>query len=159
MNKKRITELLQTLWTDVLTSKDLEEFVEKYRDELDDDFIDVTASVIESATAEGEDEMARFFRVALKNIVRMTSDLPPKEDIIKAYKLLVKMGEEIKTKEQLIAFAQGNLEQFDDTFFLTLDSVANMEEKHGITQNLQFYAEMKETLLQMKKMSDAESED
>ncbi len=61
MSPERIQELVRILWNEVESGEQLHEFILKYADELDQDFLTGIAALVQLAKESGNENAGRFF--------------------------------------------------------------------------------------------------
>lgn len=138
MISERIQELLQILWEEAQTHEGLQTFVEKYGDELDEDFLTGILAVIAKANEDGNEDVARFFNqmgefmltlVMPSDVVRRSA---AKTD--EARYLIRILLEKVNSPKDLDHFAAEYMNECDEAFFAVLEHVIAEEKTRAMRE-------------------------
>ncbi|QTA88244.1 hypothetical protein [Desulfonema magnum] len=161
MISERIQELLQILWEEAQTHEGLQTFVEKYGDELDEDFLTGILAVIAKANEDGNEDVARFFNqmgefmltlVMPSDVVRRSA---AKTD--EARYLIRILLEKVNSPKDLDHFAAEYMNECDEAFFAVLEHVIAEEKNKGNEGNAKFLEQVGQTLQQVRGQAEQAS--
>ncbi len=162
MSPEHIQQFLQILWEEVDSSEDLQIFIEKHGEALDQDFLAAIAATVEIAIQQGNENVARFFNQMGQMLLPLV--MPSDAVRIAAAKtqdaryLVQILLEKVNGPEDLDRFAGEYMKDFDGVFFAVLRETAEAEKNRGNTGNARFLLEVGQTLQQVVSHRDHREE-
>lgn len=160
MSPERIRELIQNLWNTVDSGEQLQEFIQKYADELDQDFLAGIAAAVQQAKDSGNENAFGFFSQVGQSLLAL---LTPSDVLRRAFLkseqaacLVQILLENVNSPEDLARFAAEYSDQCDLCFFAVLEDRAEAEKTKGNEGNTRFLREVGKILqqIQLEKPAD-----
>ncbi len=157
MISERIQQLLQILWEEAHSPEGLQTFVEKYGDELDEDFLTGILAVIGKANEDGNENVARFFNQMGEAMLTLVMPLDAvrrgASKTEEARYLIRILLEKVSSPEELDCFAAEYMNECDDVFFAVLQHVVGEEKNKGNDGNAKFLDQVGQTLQQIRRQT------
>jgi len=154
MSPERIQELVRILWNEVESGEQLHEFILKYADELDQDFLTGIAALVQLAKESGNENAGRFFSQIGQSLIALLtpSDVLRRASLKseQASYLVQILLEKVSSPQDLGRFAAEYIVECDPCFFAVLENRAETEKAKGNEGNARFLREVGKILQQIR---------
>lgn len=160
MSPERIQELIRNLWNEVENREQFDEFIQKYADELDQDFLAGIAATVHQAKESGNENAFGFF----SRIGQLLLALLTPSDVLRRASLKSEQAaylvrillEKVNSPQDLARFAAEYSDFCDPCFFAVLEDRAETEKARGNEGNARFLREVGQILQDIRREKKAD---